>query len=49
MQLTECMFRKQICHNKAKCVLSKSIGRIEEKVIEEFREITIESLLKEAV
>lgn len=49
IQLTECMFRKNICHNKANCVLRKSLVKIERKVIDEFKGITIESLLKEVV
>ncbi len=47
VELSECMFRKRICKNRAKCVLRKNIKRIEEGVIGEFSRITIGSLLKE--
>lgn len=47
LQLSECMFRQQICQNRAKCVLRKNIQRIEKMVVREFRGITIQSLLKD--
>ena len=46
VQLSECVFRKQICQNRATCVLRKNIRRIENMVREEFEGITIESLLQ---
>ncbi|NTU97633.1 MAG: Rrf2 family transcriptional regulator [Chlorobiaceae bacterium] len=45
VQVSECMFRKQICANRAKCVLRHEIMRIEEVVNNEFERITIGSLL----
>ena len=47
IQLTECMFRKQICGNRGTCVLRKNINAIEKMVIAELESITIGSLMDE--
>lgn len=47
LQLSDCMFRKNICANRARCVLRKNILRIEQVVNKEFEGITIQSLLDE--
>lgn len=47
IQLVECMFRKQICFNRKKCVLRKKMKDIEEMVISELENITIGNLLRE--
>ena len=47
LQLSECMFRQKLCHNRSRCVLRKNIVRIEDLVTKEFGRITIGSLLKE--
>ena len=47
LELSECMFRKKLCRNRAQCVLRKNIQRIEKIVIEEFSAITIRSLLED--
>ena len=47
VQFTECLFRGDICHNRAKCVLRKRILNIETKIAEEFEKITIETLLND--
>jgi Rrf2 family cysteine metabolism transcriptional repressor len=47
IQLSECMFRKKICQQRAKCVLRTHIMRIERLVEKEFNGITLESMLKE--
>lgn len=44
-QLSECMFRRKFCHNRATCVLRKKIINIEAMVTKEFETITIASLL----
>lgn len=44
---SECMFRKQLCQNRATCVLRKNIQKIEKLVTKEFGAITIYSLLTE--
>ena len=44
---SECMFRKQLCQNRATCVLRKNIQKIEKLVTREFGVITIHGLLKE--
>ncbi|NTV99636.1 MAG: Rrf2 family transcriptional regulator [Chlorobiaceae bacterium] len=46
VQVSECMFRKQVCANRAKCVLRHEIMRIEQVVNNEFDKITIGSLLR---
>lgn len=48
VNLTECMFREKICHNRATCVLRSKIKRIEEKVLEELKGITLASIVNEA-
>lgn len=45
VELSECMFRKQICSNRANCVLRHEIMRIEQMVNREFEQITIGKLL----
>lgn len=47
VQLAECMFRKQFCHNRKTCVLRKRLKAIEKMVIGELEGITIGSLLKD--
>ena len=46
IQFAECMFRKQLCGNRATCVLRKEIKRIEKLVQREFKGIAISKLLK---
>lgn len=45
IQMLECMFRKEICANRAHCVLRKRIMSIEEKVKHEFLQLSIQDLL----
>jgi len=45
VQVSECMFRKQICANRSRCVLRHEIMRIEQVVREEFEKVTIGKLL----
>lgn len=46
VQVSECMFRKQLCSNRSRCVLRHEIMRIEQVVKSEFDNITIGSLLQ---
>ncbi|MBI4845504.1 MAG: Rrf2 family transcriptional regulator [Candidatus Omnitrophica bacterium] len=46
IQLSECMFRKRICLNHSHCALRKRINNIKKKVIHEFENLTIKSLLR---
>ncbi len=46
VQVSECMFRKQICGNRSRCVLRHEIMRIEEVVNSEFEQVTIGKLLR---
>ncbi len=47
VQVSECMFRKQVCRNRARCVLRHEILRIEQVVNHEFDQITIGKLLRD--
>nr|WP_150084488.1 Rrf2 family transcriptional regulator [Prosthecochloris aestuarii] len=47
VELSECMFRKQLCSNRSRCVLRHQIMRIESVVAREFDRITIGSLLND--
>ncbi|MEI6846774.1 MAG: Rrf2 family transcriptional regulator [Chlorobiaceae bacterium] len=46
VQLSECMFRNQVCANRSRCVLRHEIMRIEQVVNDEFKEVTIGKLLR---
>jgi DNA-binding IscR family transcriptional regulator len=45
VQVSECMFRKQLCSNRANCVLRHEIMRIEQMVNQEFSKVTIGKLI----
>lgn len=45
LELSDCTFRKQLCPNRANCVLRKRILNIEDKVKLEFQAITIQNLI----
>ncbi|HWR01142.1 MAG TPA: Rrf2 family transcriptional regulator [Chlorobaculum sp.] len=45
VQVSECMFRKQLCSNRADCVLRHEIMRIEQLVNDEFSKVTIGKLI----
>ncbi len=47
VSLTDCIFRKKICPNRADCVLRARIGRIENLVLSELAGITVGGLLKD--
>ncbi len=47
VQVSECMFRKQICGNRARCVLRHEIMRIEQVVQSEFEKVTIGKLMRD--
>lgn len=47
IQLSECMFRKNLCPNRSRCVLRKRIKGIEQKVIKEFKRLSIATLLED--
>jgi len=48
VELSECMFRRQICANRGTCVLRKRIQSIEKKLTDEFAGISIADLLRDA-
>jgi Rrf2 family protein len=45
VQVSECMFRKQLCSNRANCVLRHEIMRIEQMVNDEFSKVTVGKLI----
>jgi len=47
IKISQCMFRNRLCENRRKCVLRKRLLKIEEKLVREFENITIESLLRD--
>ena len=47
IQFTECLFRKQVCHNRANCVLRHRIMKIENNVANEFKAVSIGTLIKD--
>ncbi len=47
VQMSECMFRKQICGNRARCVLRHEIMRIDQVVQSEFEKVTIGKLMRD--
>jgi Rrf2 family cysteine metabolism transcriptional repressor len=47
IQLSDCMFRKKLCPNRPNCVLRRRLGVIEQKMIDEFKWITIQALLND--
>jgi Rrf2 family protein len=48
VELSQCMFRRQICANRGTCVLRKRIRSIEKKLADEFAGISIADLLNDA-
>ncbi|NLF38389.1 Rrf2 family transcriptional regulator [bacterium] len=46
VQLSECLFQKRLCHNRASCVLRHRIMAIEALIVREFDKITIAALLR---
>jgi Rrf2 family protein len=46
IELSECMFRKMICANRATCALRREIKRIENLVKTEFEQLTIGTLME---
>ncbi len=45
LQLTECLFRQRLCHNRSQCVLRHRILRIEQLVTREFDAISLQTLI----
>jgi Rrf2 family cysteine metabolism transcriptional repressor len=45
IEISDCMFRKRLCANRATCVLRKRIQSIEAMVTREFEKVTISGLL----
>ena len=45
IQLSECLFRGKSCPNRPTCVLRARIQKIDKKVSDEFRKITLKTLL----
>lgn len=47
IEISDCMFRKTLCANRATCVLRKRIKAIEAMVTREFEKVTIAGLLRD--
>ena len=47
LDMTECLFRKKVCHNRTTCVLRRRLLDIERTVLAKFQRITIAHLLKD--
>ena len=45
IQISDCLFRKQICPQRSTCVLRRRLEEIEQKLVDEFKNITLESLI----
>ncbi len=45
VQISECMFRRQLCSNRANCVLRHEIMRIEQMVDDEFGKVSVGKLI----
>ncbi len=45
VELTDCLFRKNICKNRSTCVLRKRIKKIENNVVTELKNVTIGTLI----
>lgn len=48
IELSECMFRRRICENRATCALRHEIKRIENLVKAEFERLTIGTLVEKS-
>jgi len=45
IQLSECLFQKKLCHNRATCVLRHRIKQAEDTIVAHFKGITLQTLL----
>ncbi len=45
VQVSECLFRKQICSNRANCVLRHELMQVEQMVNERFAAVTVGKLI----
>jgi Rrf2 family protein len=45
LEICECTFRKEVCQNRKTCVLRRRLLQVEEKLVDEFEAITIQTLL----
>ena len=47
IELSSCMFRRRLCENRNKCVLRARLRKIENIIIQQFKDITIASLIND--
>ncbi|MBT3393288.1 MAG: Rrf2 family transcriptional regulator [Elusimicrobiaceae bacterium] len=47
LEISECLFRKKFCTNRATCPMRKRILKIEEKLVKEFESITLKNLISD--
>ena len=45
IELSSCMFRRKLCENRNKCVLRARLRKIEDTITQQFKDITIASLI----
>ena len=45
IKINKCMFRQELCPNRAKCVVRSRVKKIEKKLVEEFEKVTIKDLI----
>ena len=48
IQILDCMFRNEVCENRAHCILRKRILGIEDKVKQEFLQLSVQDLLDDS-
>ena len=46
VKVNECIFKKELCPNRARCALKKKIDKIEKHVVSELGSITIKDLMR---
>jgi len=47
IELSSCMFRRKLCENRNKCVLRARLRKIEDIITQQFKNITIASLIND--
>jgi len=47
IKLSSCMFRRKLCENRNKCVLRARLKKIEDIITQQFKDITIASLVND--
>lgn len=48
LKINECLFNREVCPDRKKCVLKEKIDSIENHIVKELSKITMESLINDA-